>query len=59
MPSPESSALDLGEDYSFRAVVPKKAPKKSEKDMIAEVVSKSLKMKEKDDKALTEAKSLF
>ena len=30
MPSPESSALDLGEDYAFKSVKPKKVPKKSQ-----------------------------
>lgn len=59
MPSPESSALDLGEEFSFKAVKTKKVAKKSEKDLIADVVKKSLKIKQKDDKALTEAKSLF
>ena len=59
MPSPESSALDLGEDFSFKAVKTKKVAKKSEKDLIDDVVKKSLKIKQKDDKALTEAKSLF
>lgn len=29
MPSPESSAVDLGEDYAFKAVKPKIVPKKS------------------------------
>lgn len=30
MPSPESSAVDLGEDYAFKAVKPKIVPKKSQ-----------------------------
>lgn len=42
MPSPESSSLDLGDEYAFKAVKPKKTPKKSEKELIADVVKKSL-----------------
>jgi len=61
MPSPESSAVDLGEDFAFtkKALKSKKIPKKSEKDLIADVVKKSLEIKEKDNKALEEAQSLF
>lgn len=59
MPSPESSAVDLGEDYAFKSVKPKKIAKKSEQQLIADVVKKSLKIKQKDDKAFQEAQSLF
>lgn len=59
MPSPESSAIDLGEDFAFKAIKPKKMPKKSEKELIADVVKKSLDLKQKDNKALEEAQSLF
>ena len=59
MPSPESSAIDLGEDLAFKSVRPKVVPKKSEQQLIADVVQKSLKMKKKDDKAFQEAQSLF
>jgi hypothetical protein len=59
MPSPESSAVDLGEEFAFKAVKPKKVPKKSEKELIADVVKKSLDLKHKDSKALEEAQSLF
>ena len=59
MPSPESSAIDLGEDYAFKSIKPKKIPKKSESQLIADVVQKSLKIKQKDDKAFKEAQSLF
>jgi hypothetical protein len=45
MPSLESSALDLGEDFTFKAIRPKKVPKKSEKQLIADVVKKSLEIK--------------
>jgi len=47
MPSPESSAIDLGEDLAFKSVRPKVVPKKSEQQLIADVVQKSLKMKKK------------
>lgn len=59
MPSPESSAIDLGEDFAFKAIKPKKVPKKTEKELIADVVKKSLDLKQKDNKALEEAQSLF
>lgn len=59
MPSPESSAIDLGEDFAFKSVRPKVVPKKSEQQLIADVVQKSLNMKKKDDKAFQEAQSLF
>lgn len=59
MPSPESSALDLGDDYAFKSVKPKKVAKKSEQELIADVVQKSLKIKQKDEKAFEEAQSLF
>merc|ERR1711990_1067640 len=59
MPSPESSAIDLGEDYAFKSIKPKKILKKSESQLIADVVQKSLKIKQKDDKAFKEAQSLF
>jgi len=59
MPSIESSAIDLGEDYAFKAVKKKKVPKKSEKELIADVVKKSLEIKQKDTKVLEEAQSLF
>ena len=59
MPSPESSAVDLGEEFAFKAIKPKKVPKKSEKELIADVVKKSLDLKQKDNKALEEAQSLF
>ena len=58
MPSIESSAIDLGEEFAFKAVKPKKVPKKSEKELIADVVKKSLEMKQKDTKVLEEAQSL-
>jgi hypothetical protein len=45
MPSIESSAIDLGEEFAFKAVKPKKVPKKSEKELIADVVKKSLEIK--------------
>lgn len=59
MPSIESSAIDLGEDFAFKALKPKKVPKKSEKELIADVVKKSLEIKQKDTKVLEEAQSLF
>jgi hypothetical protein len=31
MPSIESSAIDLGEEFAFKSAKPKKVPKKSEK----------------------------
>ena len=36
-----------------------KSPKKSEKELIADVVKKSLEIKQKDTKVLEEAQSLF
>jgi hypothetical protein len=59
MPSLESSAVDLGEDYAFKSVKPKKIAKKSEQQLIADVVQRSLKIKERDEKAFKEAQSLF
>jgi len=55
MPSPESSALDLGDDYAFKSIKPKAMPKKSQQELIADVVQKSLKIKKKDEKAFKEA----
>jgi hypothetical protein len=59
MPSAEASAIDLGDEFSFKFQKPKKVGAKSEKQLIADVLKKSIKMKHQDDKAFEEAKSLF